>query len=212
MGTPHHMKVIRSTSVGPYPPWEFRTTFSGDTGAFMIDEKPTSTNADAPDHPSWFLLQCKPREVFRAERHLVNQGFECFLPTHPVKRKHRNKTHWVTEPLFPHYLFIRLDGQSNWGVIRSTRGVAKVVSFNGQPRSVGDPVIASLVRHCEILNGAEPEPLYKPGEKVLITEGCFREVEAVVQAIKGEERVVLLLNLLNRQQQIEVPIDSINGV
>lgn len=169
----------------------------------------SAIDSSTPAQVSWYLLQCKPREVFRAEQHLANQGFECFLPSHPVKRKQGNKTRWVTEPLFPHYLFIRLSGQSNWGVIRSTRGVAKVVAFNGQPRPVADELVAGLIRHCEILNGAEPEPLYKPGEKVTITEGCFRELEAVVKATKGEERVVLLLTLLNQEQQIEVPIGSV---
>ncbi|MDQ2078312.1 transcription/translation regulatory transformer protein RfaH [Marinimicrobium sp. ABcell2] len=158
---------------------------------------------------TWYLVQCKAREAFRAQEHLANQGFECFLPTHPVKRTQRQKTRWVTEPLFPHYLFIRLTDASNWGVIRSTRGVAKVVSFNGQPRPVADSLVAALQHHCALLNGEEPAPLFKTGEKVVITEGCFRELEAVVQATKGEERVVLLLTLLNRQQQIEVPISTI---
>jgi transcriptional antiterminator RfaH len=158
---------------------------------------------------SWYLVQCKPREAFRAREHLSNQGFECFLPTHSVKRTQRQKTRWVTEPLFPHYLFIRLSDASNWGVIRSTRGVAKVVSFNGQPCPVTDALIAALQHHCALRNGEEPAPLFKAGEKVIITQGCFKELEAVVQATKGEERVVLLLTLLNRQQQIEVPINTI---
>jgi transcriptional antiterminator RfaH len=32
----------------------------------------------------WYLVQCKPRESFRAEEHLNNQGFETFHPTHLV--------------------------------------------------------------------------------------------------------------------------------
>jgi len=161
------------------------------------------------DTPYWYLVQCKAGEAFRAHEHLSNQGFECFLPTHSVKRSRRQKTQWVTEPLFPHYLFIKLSNSSNWAVIRSTRGVAKLVAFNGQPLPVDDLLVAALQHHCAIINGEEPGPFYKPGEKVVITQGSFKDVEAVVQATKGEERVVLLLNLLNREQPIEVSITAI---
>ncbi|WP_339619940.1 transcription/translation regulatory transformer protein RfaH [uncultured Marinimicrobium sp.] len=160
--------------------------------------------------PQWYLVQCKPRHAFRAEEHLANQGFDCFLPSHRVKRKHRDKYRLVTEPLFPHYLFIRLDDESNWGVIRSTRGVAQVVTFNGVPKPVPDDIIEGLRQHCALLNGAEPEPLFKAGDRVVITKGAFRELEAVVHATKGEERVVLLLNLLNQPQHIEVPTHSLS--
>lgn len=159
----------------------------------------------------WYLVQCKAREAFRAHEHLTNQQFECFLPTHSVKRTRRQTTRWVTEPLFPHYLFIRLHDTSNWGVIRSTRGVAKVVGFNGRPCPVAAPLVAALQHQCAIRNGEQPPPLYQPGEKVLLTEGCFKDLEAVVQATKSEERVVLLLTLLNREQTIEVPINTVRG-
>jgi len=166
---------------------------------------------DAVSQARWYLVQCKPRHTFRAEEHLVNQGFECFLPKHRVKRKARQKIVWVTEPLFPHYLFIRLDDESNWATIRSTRGVAQVVRFNGVPVPAPEPIVRGLQQHCARLSGAEPEPLFRPGEQVVITEGCFKQLEAVVQATKGEERVVLLLNLLNQPQCIELPATAISS-
>ena len=174
-----------------------------------IDNNSKTTSAAVGKNAYWYLVQCKAREAFRAHEHLTNQQFECFLPTHSVKRTRRQTTHWVTEPLFPHYLFIHLSETSNWGVIRSTRGVAKVVAFNGRPCPVADPLVAALQHQCAIRNGEQPPPLYQPGERVLITEGCFKDLEAVVQATKGEERVVLLLTLLNREQPIEVPINAI---
>lgn len=155
------------------------------------------------------MVQCKPREAFRAQEHLSNQQLHCFLPSHRVKRKRGNSTKWVTEPLFPHYLFIHLSSDCNWGTIRSTRGVSKVVDFNGRPAAVADYIVQGLQSHCANMAGEEQAPLYREGEKVTVTEGCFRELEAIVKATKGDERVVLLLNILNRQTQIEVPIGAI---
>lgn len=139
----------------------------------------------------------------------MNQAFECFLPTHKVNRKHRHTLREVVEPLFPHYLFIRLGNDSNWNVIRSTRGVAEVVTFNGQPKPVPDDIVAGLAERCHLLNDAAPEPLFRPGQQVVISDGVFRELEAIVHAIKGEDRVVLLLNLLNQPQHLELPAHSL---
>ena len=160
----------------------------------------------------WYLVQCKPRESFRAEMHLNNQNYTCFHPTYPVKRKISGRIQPVTVPLFPHYLFVLLNDDDKWSAIRSTRGVSKIVYFNGVPASLDHHLIEGLQRHCAILNGCAPEPMYKIGDRVVITDGCFKELEAIVCATKGEERVVLLLNLLNRPQQLELSVSAVASV
>ena len=159
----------------------------------------------------WYLLQCKPRDCFRAQANLDLQGVCNYLPLHSVQRKRARQVFWSREPLFPHYLFIRVPTQCNWASIRSTRGVAKVISFNGMPISVDQEIVYGLRRKCAELEGSGSLPLYEAGQKVVITDGCFKELEAIVQCTRGEERVVLLLNLLNRSQRIELPTDSISS-
>ena len=157
----------------------------------------------------WYLVQCKPRESFRAEIHLRNQGYTCFHPTYPVKKKVAGTVQTVISPLFPCYLFVLLSAHDQWSTIRSTRGVNRLVSFNGMPARVAHSIIAGLQYHCEKLNQNEAEPLLKQGDRVVITEGCFKELEAIVMATKGEDRVILLLNLFNRQQVLDMPIESL---
>jgi transcriptional antiterminator RfaH len=160
---------------------------------------------------AWYLVQCKPQGAARAECNLHNQQFECFLPTHRVQRKRVGKLRWVNEPLFPHYLFIRLGDDSNWRSIRSTRGVARIVGFNGRPSPVPDELVSGLQKHCASRNLEAPPPPYHPGDTVVINDGCFKDLQAIVQATKGEERVVLLLNLLNRVHTIELPMVAISS-
>lgn len=160
-------------------------------------------------HKHWYLVQCKPRDSFRAALHMQNQGFNTFHPTHPVKKRHAGKVTVVTEALFPHYVFVRLPEDVNWSSIRSTRGVNKVVSFDGWPCKVEDAIVHGLRYQCALLNNEVPELLYSPGEKVTIVDGCFKDLQAVVTATKGDERVVLLLNLLNRPQLLEMSVDDV---
>lgn len=160
---------------------------------------------------SWYLVQCKPRDCFRAQNQLREQEYDVYLPTHTAKRRKARQIYYVTEPLFPHYLFLQLPTDVNWSAVRSTRGVSRVVSFNGKPVPVAEQIVNGIKHQCDVLNGLEPEPLYKTGDKVVITEGCFRELEAVVQTTRKDERVILLLDLLNRQQEIELPIAFVAG-
>lgn len=159
----------------------------------------------------WYLVQCKPRESFRAEANLTNQGYQCFHPTYPVKRKTAGVIQTTIAPLFPHYLFVLLNPMDNWAPIRSTRGVSKIVYFDGLPASLAPHVIAGLQQQCAKLNGQEAEPILKIGQRVVITEGCFKELEAIVTAASGEERVTLLINLFNRQQYIDLSVHAVAG-
>ena len=160
----------------------------------------------------WYLVQCKPRESFRAEAHLQNQNYTCFHPTYPVKRKIAGKVHVTIAPLFPHYLFVLLNETDNWSAIRSTRGVSKMVRFNGIPASLDHHIIEELQRHCAKLNGQVAEPLYKVCDHFVVTDGCFKELEAIVTATKGEERVILLLNLFNRPQHVELSMYDVASI
>jgi len=160
----------------------------------------------------WYLVQCKPRESFRAEAHLQNQNYTCFHPTYPVKRKIAGKTNITITPLFPHYLFILLSQTDNWSAIRSTRGVSKIVHFNGVPASLDHRIVDELQRHCARLNGLAPEPIYKVGDRVLVTDGCFKELQAIVTATNGDERVILLLNLFNRPQSVELSTYAVASI
>lgn len=157
---------------------------------------------------NWYLVQCKPRESFRAERHLTNQGYQCFHPTF-IEKKLRRLVQPSVYPLFPYYLFIALDQSTSWSSIRSTRGVNRIVTFNGVPARISSDVIETLRHHCFRLEQDGPANLFKKGDRVRITEGCFKDWEAIVMAPSGEERVALLLHLFNRSQYLELPEASL---
>lgn len=165
-------------------------------------------HSTVPAQSAWYLLQCKPRQNFRAEENLCNQGFICFQPVVEVERLQSGKRRIITEPLFPGYLFIRLDCiNDNWSPIRSTRGVSRLVGFTGLPLSVPDDVVETLRQR--LVEQPRIAPPLLPGDKVIIKDGAFAAIEAIFKAFDGDERVVILLDLMNRQQQLVVPVSSI---
>ena len=155
--------------------------------------------------PAWYLVQCKPRQDERAEEHLRRQGYACYRPQCRRERLVRGQRAIQQESLFPGYLFIQLDNDTNWAPLRSTRGVNRLVAFGGYPLQVPETLISDLQRQVE----PEPQPLLRSGDTVRIVGGGFDELEAIFVCMDGEERVVLLMKLLNREQKLRLPLASV---
>lgn len=147
----------------------------------------------------WYLIQTRPRQEARALEHLQRQQFECYQPlTNTTAR---------AEALFPGYLFIRMDQmQDNWYPIRSTRGVSRIVTFGSQPTPVRDELIEQIRQR---LASQTPRSDFAHGDPVLIRSRSFSDVEAIFLAFDGTERAVILLNLLQRQHKVVLPLNEL---
>lgn len=151
----------------------------------------------------WYLLHCKVRQESRAKLHIENQGYTTCLPMVKLKKTVRGKRQVVEEALFPGYLFIQIDMESaNFNAIRSTRGVNDFVKFGGIPSAIPSSVVA----HFQQFEGVDIEPVasLSTGTEVEITEGPFAGLEAVYSMPKGDERCLVLLDMMGKQQQLEI--------
>jgi transcriptional antiterminator RfaH len=158
--------------------------------------------------PRWYLVQCRARQEERALEHLERQGFECYRPLYERERIRRGRRHLASVALFPGYLFIRLDRiHDNWLPICSTRGVIQIVRFNEYPLPVSDEIIEHI--RGRIASELLREPYLKAGERVVITKGTFSGIEAIFVASEGDERAMLLLNILHSEQTLSFPIASV---
>jgi transcriptional antiterminator RfaH len=154
----------------------------------------------------WYLVHAKPRQEKCALENLERQGYHCYLPTLPSEKLRQGVLTVSDEPLFPRYLFIRL-GQDNsaksWAPIRSTKGVSRLVSFGVEPAKVCDGLI-ELLRKQESSVQAEPERLFKRGERVRLTETPFAGIEGVYQMADGERRVMVLIEFMSKPVAVRV--------
>lgn len=156
----------------------------------------------------WYVIQCKPREEPRALENLERQGFSCYLPTLTIEKLRHGRKRDVREPLFPAYLFINLNEVSdNWQPIRSTRGVLQIVRFDDYPVPVRDEIIERIRQR--LATHLTKVPYLQPGDRVLITDGCFSNMEAIFVANDGDARVVLLMNILQHEQRLHFPISAV---
>jgi len=154
----------------------------------------------------WYAVQTKSRQEQVALEHLKRQAFVTYLPLIKAARHRRGRWQGTVEPLFPGYLFVELDfGAQNTAPIRSTRGVIGLVRFGQEPRPVPHTIVQALL---DAQSGEgdpiDPDALFKEGDRVTLVEGPMKGLSAIVQARTGKERVVLLLELLGRENRVTV--------
>jgi len=158
----------------------------------------------------WYLVHTKPRQENCALENLERQGYACYLPTLRVEKLRQGRLTVLEEPLFPRYLFIQLghdDSAKSWAPIRSTRGVCRLVSFGVEPAKVEDSLIDYLKTQAARAQNL-PQPLFSPGERVWLTGAPFAGVEGLYQMADGQQRAMVLIELLSRP--VRVPVALVN--
>jgi transcriptional antiterminator RfaH len=164
-----------------------------------------------PVSGNWFCLRSQPKHEHIAAAHLKKmEAVAVFLPRVRFQRPTRQGLAWVTEALFPSYLFARFDWHTSLRQVQAARGVAGVVHFGTRWPVIEDSIIEDLKQAF----GAEElhtiSTVLRPGDTVEIAEGAMRGLQAVVsRVLPSRERVAVLLEFLGRQTTIEVPISLV---
>jgi transcriptional antiterminator RfaH len=170
-----------------------------------MSDLPSSPRLPAED-VNWFCLRSQPKHEHIGAGHLrTMEGIEVFLPRIRFQRPTRQGTVWVTEALFPGYLFARFHWQSSFRQVQHARGIRGVVHFGERWPTIEAGVIEDLRQLVGTAEVREVSARLAPGDEVQIASGAFRGLHAVVsQVMPGKDRVAVLMELLGRQTCIHV--------
>jgi transcriptional antiterminator RfaH len=161
---------------------------------------------------AWFVVQTQINAEAKAARNLVQQGFEIYLPRYLKRRSHARKIEKVAAPLFPRYLFVRIDmATQRWRSVQSTFGVSHLVLNGTDPARVGQNVLG-LLKAREDGNGfvtLDQRPKFVLGEKVRILAGAFAENFGLFDGLADRDRIAILLDLLGRKVRVSLEADLV---
>ena len=180
----------------------------------MADSMADKLMADNPSSVNWYVIHTKPRQEQRALTNLQQQGYLCYLPMITLEKLGRGRLNLVEEPLFPRYLFICLDNSrhgQNWAPIRSTIGVSGLVTFGSTPAKIDAGLIALLQTQQAELD-ASPERLFHKGEVLIVAEGPFAGLEAIYQMPSGDNRAMILIELMGKVAHMQIAPASLRKV
>ena len=159
----------------------------------------------------WYLIHTKVRQERCAQENLERQGYTSFLPQMRAEKLLRRALVVVQEPLFPRYLFIRLDAgleAKGWGTIRSTVGVTRLVTFGSRPAKLSHALVDSIRAQTE--DAAAPKEFFKQGQALVVLDGPFVGLDAIYHMRDGEGRVMVLLNILSKPVQLSIELGRVS--
>lgn len=151
----------------------------------------------------WFAVLVRTGREKTANLLLENAGYECFLPVSKSTRRWSDRTKLIEVPLFPGYLFCRMDPHNRLTVLM-TPGVIQIVGVGKTPLPVEDEEIEAIQRVQKSGLAAMPWPYMQIGNIAQILEGPLRGLTGIIVKIKSGAKLVLSVSLLQRSVAVEV--------
>jgi transcriptional antiterminator RfaH len=153
----------------------------------------------------WAVAATHPHREALAFENLTRQGFTSYCPVIMRRIRHARRTYDSLKPLFPGYLFIEL---KNWQTqirpLLGTLGIRTVVMSSGRPATLPSGFVENL--RAREIDGriAKPERPFQIGQTVTIQNGPFDGLIGQIVELRENDRVLVLLDLLNRATRVSV--------
>jgi len=159
----------------------------------------------------WFAVYTTCRHEKRVARHLEERQIEHFLPLYRTQHRWKDGSRVLVDlPLFPGYVFVRIESRNRCGVL-AVPGVVSMIGTATRPAPLSDLEVETLRAGLDPMR-TEPHPLLIVGQRVRIKAGALAGVEGIVVRKKSGMRVVLTLSLLMQSIAIEVDGDDVELV
>jgi transcription antitermination factor NusG len=190
---------------------------AGDNQGMAQTEHPqidgaTSDNAGAHvGSKPWFALRVKPNYEKRVATALRGKGFEELLPLYRSKRQWSDRVKLMDLPLFPGYLFCRLDLASRLPLV-TTPGFLYIVGVGKNPQPVDEAEILAVQSVMRSGVPVTPWPSLMVGQKVRLQHGPLRGLVGVLTKIANQQRMYVSVTLLKRSISVEVAQDWIQPI
>ena len=166
---------------------------------------------DMAEQKHWLAVYTKPQKEEYAELNLRLRGIDTFFPKLFLPKSAKRKKQIVA--LFPNYLFVHCEIISEeYGSIIWCPGVKRLVNFNGTPAIVDDSIMEFLMGQTGADGVIAARCNVEVGQKVSIAGGPFDGLVGIIkEPPNARGRVKVLLQVLNRETNVDVPVQFINA-
>ncbi len=167
----------------------------------------TPVSTDSTDEGSgqsevlWFVAHTRPRCEKKLVEFCDREGFQTTLPLYKSVKKYRGKTLTFHKPLFPGYVFLRLQQRQSRKVYQSdyVANLLDVVDQQLFQQQLGD-ILEALDTEYEIFLA----PQITTGSRVKIKSGPLRGMEGSVENRTGMTVVQLRLDFIGQAAAVKM--------
>lgn len=157
----------------------------------------------------WYAVSTICRHEKRVAAYLKLLEIEHYLPLYRANRRWSDGSRPVLDlPIFPSYVFVRMDLAMR-GRVLAIPGIVSIVNGVGnKPAHIPDQEIETLLSGLSAYR-AEPHPLLVAGQRARIRSGPLSGHEGVLRRIGNNCKVVLTLDLIMRSVAVELSADDL---
>ena len=158
----------------------------------------------------WFAAYTSANHEKRVAQQLESREMEHFLPVYESVRRWKDRRVRLQLPLFPGYVFVRMDLRDRLRVL-AIPGVARLVGFDGRPTAVPTEDIEAI-RACLAGNrDVQPHPYVRCGQRVRVFSGPLAGFSGMVVRQKNRTRFVVSFEVLERSVSVELEGTELAG-
>lgn len=159
----------------------------------------------------WFATYTCSCQEKRVAQHLGARGIEFFLPLYRTINRWKNGQRVpIDHPLFPGYVFVRIQRQERVRVL-DLPGVHSIVGAGREPIALPSAEIDALRNGLHLLN-TEPHPFLNVGDRARVCRGPLEGAEGIVVRKKNGFRLVLSIDLIMKSVAVEVDENDLEAV
>ncbi len=151
----------------------------------------------------WFAVSVRERYEQPIAEALAAKNIEAFSPMVTVRRQWCDRVKTMETPLFPGYIFCRIDPAYRMPVL-IIPGVHYFVGIGHVPYPVPDAEIESIQTLVRSGLPALSRPYLAKGDRVRVWEGPLRGVEGVLLEARNGLELVVSISLLQRSVAVVV--------
>ena len=156
----------------------------------------------------WFAVRVKSRCEKAVAQMAQGRGFQEFLPVFRRRQRWSDRQQEVEFPLFPGYLFCRLNPEHRLPLL-TIPGVVHIVGIGKTPVPIDEAEISAIQSAVQAGLTAEPWPFLEVGDRVRLEAGPLRGLEGILVASDKQQRIIVSVTLLRRSIAVTVDRDWI---
>lgn len=152
----------------------------------------------------WFVAHTKPRREKKLVEYCQRHGFAVTLPCYNSAHKYRGKTVVFRKPLFPGYVFLKLQPEQK-GAVRQSDHVANLLEVFDQ--ETFHQQLASILTALDTDIEIRLAPTIGEGMRVRIKSGPLQGLEGWVEKRSGMTTVLLRLDFIQQAAAVQIDAD-----
>lgn len=151
----------------------------------------------------WYAIHVRTKYEKLVSTALSGKGYGEYLPLYRSTRRWSDRLMDLDRPLFPGYLFCRLDIQNRLPVL-ITPGVISIAGSGKIPISIPEAEIEAIQTVIRSGLYLQPWPGLAVGSRIVIEEGPLKGLEGVALNVEKKYRLLVSVPLLQRSVSVEI--------